>query len=221
MNFELCGPPKLSQRAMAVDEWGCLSGLSVDGFQDLAWLFWFVLTWKQCNQLNILPAGLGGSTQNEKKIYKIGIGGLPCRRYQGITQNSIQLWRRKFQMSANSCSVLLAKGVDKNCVEENKVEELNFFFKCWLSALGRIFAVKTLRQKCVFLVVFEGVQSKHFWFCSKTNGHFQWKSCVGLSSMAVKVRQLNNAVTTVHFYFQILTTATVHLSKMVPWGLGF
>ena len=82
-----------------------------------------------------------------------------------------------------------------------------------------MFAVKTLRQKCVFLVLFEGVQSKHFWFCSKTNGHFQWKCCVGLSLMAVKVRQLNNAVTTVHFYFQILTAATVHLSKIGSRGL--
>ena len=47
-DFTESEPPKLSsQRAMAVDEWGCLSGLSrVDGFQDLVWQFWFVLTCK-------------------------------------------------------------------------------------------------------------------------------------------------------------------------------
>ena len=59
---------------------------------------------------------------------------------------------------------------------------------------------------------FEGVQNKHFWFCGRTNGQFQWKSSVVVSLLAAKVQTTKHlAVTTVHFHFHILKAVTVLL----------
>ena len=48
---------------MAVDEWSCLSGHSVGGFQHLPRQFEWNFTSKECN---IVPIELGGSTQEKK-----------------------------------------------------------------------------------------------------------------------------------------------------------
>ena len=49
---------------MTVDEWSCLSGHSVGGFQHLPRQFEWNFTSKECN---IVPIELGGSTQEKKR----------------------------------------------------------------------------------------------------------------------------------------------------------
>ena len=61
----------------AVHEWSCLSGLSVDGFQDLPIQFGQVLKAKNFNRCGILLVGLGGTTLM-KKTMKWESGVFPC-----------------------------------------------------------------------------------------------------------------------------------------------
>ena len=62
---------------MVVHEWSCLSGLSVDEFQDLPIQFGHVLTAKNVNGGCILLVGLGGPTLIKKSI-KWESGLFPC-----------------------------------------------------------------------------------------------------------------------------------------------
>ena len=73
------GRLKCSVVNMAVQEWSCLSGLSVDGFQDpdLPIQFGQVLKTKNFNRCGILLVGLGGPTLM-KKTMKWESGVFPC-----------------------------------------------------------------------------------------------------------------------------------------------
>ena len=62
---------------MAVHEWSCLSGLSVDEFQDLPIQFGQVLKAKNFNRCGILLVGLGGPTLMRKTM-KWESGVFPC-----------------------------------------------------------------------------------------------------------------------------------------------
>ena len=74
------GRLKCSVVNMAVHEWSCLSGLSVDEFQDLPIQFGQVLKDKNFNQCGILLVGLGGPTlrKKNKKCMKWESGVFPC-----------------------------------------------------------------------------------------------------------------------------------------------
>ena len=65
----------------------CLSGLSVDEFQDLLTQSGQVLKAKTFNRCVILLVGLGGPTLM-KKDYEMRIGSLPLSWNGRITQNS-------------------------------------------------------------------------------------------------------------------------------------
>lgn len=43
--------------------------------------------------------------------------------------------------------------------------------QCRIWALAGFFLLKTLRQRCVFLVLSWDVQSEHFWLSSRTSSH--------------------------------------------------
>ena len=81
------GRLKCSVVNMAVHEWSCLSGLSVDEFQDLLTQSGQVLKAKTFNRCVILLVGLDGPTLM-KKNYEMGIGSIPLSRNGRITQNS-------------------------------------------------------------------------------------------------------------------------------------
>ena len=71
------GRQKCSLVNMAVHEWSCLSGLSVDEFQDLLTQSGQVLKAKTFNRCGILLVGLGGPTLM-KKTMKGESGVFPC-----------------------------------------------------------------------------------------------------------------------------------------------
>ena len=71
------GRLKCSVVNMAVHEWSCLSGLSVDEFQDLPIQFGQVLKAKNFNRCGILLVGLGGPTLMNKTM-KWESGVFPC-----------------------------------------------------------------------------------------------------------------------------------------------
>ena len=72
-----CKHLKCSVVNTAVHEWSCLSGLSVDEFQDLPIQFGHVLKAKNFNRCGILLVGLGGPTLL-KKTMKWESGVFPC-----------------------------------------------------------------------------------------------------------------------------------------------
>ena len=70
---------------MAVHEWSCLSGLSVDEFQDLPIQFGQVLKAKNFNRCGILLVGLGGPTLMRKTM-KWESGVFPCHGMAELTR---------------------------------------------------------------------------------------------------------------------------------------
>ena len=90
------GRLKCSVVNMVVHEWSCLSGLSVDEFQDLPVQFGQVLKAKIFNRCGILLVGLGGPTLMKKR-YKMRVGSLPLSWNGRITQNSFWAWARQLE----------------------------------------------------------------------------------------------------------------------------
>ena len=96
---------------MAVHEWRCLSGRSVEGFQDLPRQFRQVLSSKSFNRCDILLVGLGGPTRINIWFYKEGIGRVLCSCYGGFTQNSLRAatrdwlsqWRNGWSTASRNC----------------------------------------------------------------------------------------------------------------------
>ena len=85
---------------MADQEWSCLSGRSVDGFQYMPRQLWQVLTSKTLNCYCILPVGLGGQTLI-KNLW-IGISLFLYYWYGWITKNSYREGTRKLRICKTS-----------------------------------------------------------------------------------------------------------------------
>ena len=144
------GRLKCSVVNMAVHEWSCLSGLSVDEFQDLLTQSGQVLKAKAFNRCVILLVGLGGPTLM-KKTMKRESGVFPCHGMAELPRILFGHERGNLRSTRLALIEWLKRGQRKWFLARYSgvglVCAVNFWF--WISE--QVFILENSRQSCAFI----------------------------------------------------------------------